>query len=82
MPKQKRKHWLAISGCWIVLDKYVSQTIQLTMKTIHTTDVFDAWFESLHSGTSKRPVGFRLALIVLKTEILRITSRWVTVCLK
>ena len=64
------------------------------MKTIYTTDVFDAWFESLRDKQAARriqaridraedgPVGFRLELIVLKTEILGITSRWVTVCLK
>ena len=42
------------------LDKFVSQLIQLAMKTIYTTEVFDGWFESLKDRQAARRIQARI----------------------
>lgn len=42
------------------LDKFVSQLIQLAMRTIYTTEVFDGWFESLKDRQAARRIQARI----------------------
>jgi putative addiction module killer protein len=42
------------------LDKPVSQLIQLAMKAIYTTEIFDGWFESLKDRQAARRIQARI----------------------
>ena len=42
------------------IDRYVSQLIQFTMKTIYTTEIFDGWFDSLKDKQVARRIQARI----------------------
>jgi hypothetical protein len=44
----------------IILDMNVSHLIQLGMKTIYTTEVFDGWFDSLRDKQAARRIQARI----------------------